>query len=104
MPEIARVTDTHRGTCSHGQRCCPHSVTGTIIEGSPDTSANGLAVARLNDAVRHNCPHCGTGNISSASATVKANGIGVARIGDTVRYPGGSGVIVSGSENVKAGD
>ena len=103
MARIARVTDEHRGICSHGLDCCPHNVVGTIVEGSPDTLANGLNVARLNDAVIHNCPHCGTGYISSASSTVKANGKGVARLGDTVIYPGGSGTITTSSGDVNAG-
>jgi uncharacterized Zn-binding protein involved in type VI secretion len=103
MAGVARKTDTHAGICSHGFPCCPHSVTGTIVEGSPDTNANSLSVARLGDAVVHNCPHCGTGNISSASGTVNANAKGVARLGDTVTYPGGSGTITSASENVNAG-
>lgn len=102
MPGVARKTDVHQGTCSHGAPCCPHSVTGTIIEGSPERSANGLNVARLNDKVEHNCPHCGTGFISSASSTVFANGRGVARLGDTVTYPGGSGTITTASGDVNA--
>ena len=100
MPAQARVTDEHRGTCSHGASCCPHSVVGTIIEGSPDTFVNGLQAARLNDSVVHNCPHCGTGHISSASGTVSVNGIPAARLGDAVTYPGGGGTITTSSENV----
>ena len=103
MPNIARVTDEHRGICDHGELCCPHNVVGTIVQGSPDTFANGLQVARLNDAVVHNCPHCGTGFVSSASGAVRANGIGVARLGDAVTYPGGEGSITTASPNVFAG-
>ena len=103
MPQVARVTDEHRGTCSHGASCCPHNVEGSIIEGSANVFANNLEVARLGDAVVHNCPHCGTGWIDSASATVKANGIPVARLGDKVTYPGGEGTIVTGSPNVFVG-
>jgi len=104
MAQAARVTDEHRGICNHGAPCCPHIVVGTIVEGSPDTNINGLAAARLNDAVVHNCPHCGTGFVSSASGTVRANGIGVARLGDSVTYPGGGGTITTASGNVRAGD
>jgi uncharacterized Zn-binding protein involved in type VI secretion len=103
MPKAARVTDTHAGICDHGLPCCPHSVTGTITQGSPDTFINGKPAARLNDTVVHNCPHCGTGYISSASGTVNINGRGAARQGDEVTYPGGSGVITSGSGNVNHG-
>ena len=103
MPAVARVGDTHEGICSHGAPCCPHSVSGPIVAGSPDVQANGIPVARLGDAITHSCPHCGTGNVSSASGTVKANGIGIARLGDSVVYPGGGGTIVSASPNVFAG-
>jgi len=103
MPGVARLNDTHSGTCSHGLKCCPHAVSGPIVSASNDVKANGIGVARLDDSVTHNCPHCGTGNISSASGTVKANGKGVAREGDSVTYPGGSGKIVSASGNVFAG-
>ena len=104
MPPFARKTDEHRGICTHGAPCCPHSVVGTIVEGSLDTNVNTLPAARLNDAVEHDCPHCGTGYISSASGTVKVNGRGAARLGDTVTYPGGSGKITISSDNVNAGD
>lgn len=104
MAGVARVGDRHEGICDHGAPCCPHFVSGTIVKGSTNVKANGKQVARLGDTVNHNCPHCGVGWISSSSSTVKANGIGVARIGDTVEYPGGSGVIVSGSVDVNTGD
>ena len=103
MPAQARVTDTHAGICDHGFDCCPHSVSGTIVGGSPNVFANGLAAARLGDPVVHSCPHCGTGNISSSSGTVLINGIGAARLGDAVTYPGGGGTITSGSPDVNSG-
>ena len=103
MPASARVTDEHRGVCSHGAPCCPHNVVGTITNGSPDTNINGLRAARLNDPVEHNCPHCGTGYISSASGTVSINGIPAARLGDEVTYPGGSGTITTASGDTTAG-
>jgi uncharacterized Zn-binding protein involved in type VI secretion len=103
MPAVARVGDQHSGVCSHGLPCCPHGVSGPIVQGSPDVFANGKAVARLGDSITHSCPHCGTGNVSSASGTVKANSKGVARVGDSVTYPGGGGTIVQGSSDVFAG-
>jgi uncharacterized Zn-binding protein involved in type VI secretion len=103
MPAVARVGDPHSGTCSHGDKCCPHSVSGVIVSGSPNVFANGKAVARPGASVTHSCPHCGTGYVSSASSTVRANSIGVARVGDSVTYPGGSGTINSGSGDVFAG-
>ena len=103
MPQVARVTDEHKGTCSHGASCCPHSVTGTIATGSLDVFVNGLQAARLGDRVIHDCPHCGTGHISSASKSVFANGIPVARLGDAVTYLGGGGIITTASPDVFVG-
>jgi len=103
MSQIARVTSEHRGVCGHGATCCPHVVVGTIVQGSPDVFVDGLQVARLNDMVVHNCPHCGTGRVASASSKVIANGVPVARMGDSVMYPGGSGVISSGSPTTVTG-
>ena len=100
MPNIARVTDEHKGICDHGDLCCPHNITGTITQGSPNVYINGLPVARLADMVEHNCPHCGIGWIVSSSSNINANGIGVAMLGDIVTYPGGSGVITTASDNV----
>ena len=38
--ELARVNDTTHGTCNPGEDCCPHSVDGAIITGSPNTYTN----------------------------------------------------------------
>lgn len=103
MPGSARVGDMHVGICGHGAICCPHSVSGPIVEGSPNVFTNGRPQARLGDLVSHDCPHCGVGWISSASGSVFANSKGHARIGDTVVYPGGSGVIVESSTDVFSG-
>lgn len=103
MPRAARVGDLHKGTCNHGMLCCPHDVIGPIIGGSSDTYVNSKPQARVGDAVRHNCPHCGTGQIVEGSSTVFVNGKRVARIGDRVKYPGGSGIIIEGSDNVYEG-
>lgn len=101
--QVARVTDIHEGICGHGAPCCPHTVSGPIVEGSPNTFTNGLAQARDGDLVHHNCPHCGIGWVVASSETVFVNGKSIARIGDTVIYPGGSGVIIKSSENVFSG-
>ena len=103
MARVARVTDMHKGTCSHGAPCCPHAVSGPIVEGSGNTFTNKLKQARDNDLVHHNCPHCGTGRIVASSQSVRVNGKAIARLGDTVIYPGGSGKIIEGSSNVFSG-
>ncbi len=103
MAGIVRVGDSHAGICDHGLMCCPHYVTGTFIEGSPDVLVNGKGVVRQGDAVEHNCPHCGTGTAEGSDSTVLVNGKPVQRVGDKVVYEGGSGVATGGSEDVSAG-
>ena len=106
MPPVTRANlDTHSGICSHGLLCCPHSVSGVFIQGSPNVLTNGRPTVRLNDALVSSCPHCGGvgGRASSASGTVFANGRGVVRAGDSVVYPGGGGTVNNGSPNVNAG-
>lgn len=100
----ARLGDKHEGICDHGSICCPHNVTGTIIEGSSSIFVNGKPIARKGDKVIHDCPHCGTGYINVGSSTVHSNVKPTARIGDEVIYPGGKGVIIEGSPNVFTGD
>lgn len=103
MSRFARVTDQHKGICGHGAPCCPHSVSGPIVEGSPDVVTNGLQQARDGDLVHHDCPHCGIGWIVASSETVFVNDKKIARLGDVVTYPGGSGKIVEGSPDAFAG-
>lgn len=86
MPGVARLGDT----ITHG---------GAITGASPDTSANGIRVARLGDTVE--CDVHGEQTITSASTTVKANGKGVARLGDSVSC---GATISSASDDVSAGD
>jgi len=103
MPEAARKGDTHKGICGHGEDCCPHGVSGPIVQGSPDTFVNDRPVARIGDEVRHNCPHCGWGWVAEGSETVFTNERKKARRGDRVVYPGGDGTIVEGSDDVFVG-
>ena len=102
MPAIARVGDQHTGTCAHGSPCCPHPVVGAIVSGASKTQVNGQLAARIGDTVAHSCPHCGIGTIVAGSSICIVEGSGVARVGDAVVYPGGAGVIVSGSPTVQS--
>lgn len=68
MAKIIRVGDPG----SHG---------GSVTTGSPDTFANGLAVARVGDT--YNCPIHGPNPIATGSPDTTANGQAVARVGDT---------------------
>lgn len=83
--KVARLGDA----ISHG---------GNITSASPNTWANGIKVARLNDSVL--CLRHGPQAISSASTTVKANNRGVARLGDSITC---GAVISSASPNVWSG-
>lgn len=103
MPRMARMNDYHKGICDHAAPCCPHIVTGPIVEASGNVRTNGKGTARLNDKVIHDCPHCGTGYIAEASGSVFVNGRGAARLGDRVVYPGGEGKIIEGSRDTNAG-
>lgn len=45
MPAAARLGD--RSNCpsdSHGNKCCPHNVTGPATEGSPNVFINGKSL------------------------------------------------------------
>ena len=99
----SRVGDTTIGTGTHGLKCCPHTFTGIIVQGSTNCFINGSSAARIFDITAHACPHCGVGIIIGGSTTVVANNRGVARIGDAVNEICGMGNIVSGSGNVKSG-
>ncbi|MCJ7957068.1 MULTISPECIES: PAAR domain-containing protein [Pseudomonas] len=59
----------------------PTSDGGRVLEGSLETTINGLAVARLGDRV--SCPH-GIGTIVSGDETLLVEGRPVAREGDLI--------------------
>lgn len=97
MSSVAKVGDTYMGMCTHGDECCPHSISGTIIQGSNNSNCNKSNIARLGDSTKHTgCPHCSSGKISSCkSSSVKVNGIAIATAGDIVSYSGGQSSIIS---------
>lgn len=72
---------------------------GIITTGSDDTFANGRPVARKDDI--HVCPIHGSNTIITGSLTVLTNQKLTARIGDLCAC---GAVIVTGSDNVTAGD
>ena len=67
MPAVIRVGDPG----SHG---------GAVATGSPDTTANGLSVARVGDT--YSCPIHGPNPIVTGSPDTTANGQAIARVGD----------------------
>jgi uncharacterized Zn-binding protein involved in type VI secretion len=68
MPAVIRIGDPG----SHG---------GSVTTGSPDTTVNGLAVARVGDT--YDCPDHGPNPIVTGSPDTTVNGLAVARVGDT---------------------
>jgi uncharacterized Zn-binding protein involved in type VI secretion len=72
---------------------------------SPNVRVNGIGAVRIGDVVSvHNMSFCVLESppLSTGSSTVRVNGKGVGRLGDN--YAGdGSNIILSGSQNVRAG-
>ncbi len=99
MISSARATDLIMGVCSHGLPCCPHTVTGMIIMGSPKVQYDGLPAARFGDMVITTCPHCGgVGSICLGGAQKNLiDGIPAHRLGDSYVGPFGNGIIITGS-------
>lgn len=105
MPKASRISD--EANCpsdSHGKICCPHNVTGPAINGSPNVNINGLKALRLNDPGTHSeCCGSNTWNCTEGSSTVFINGLPAVRQGDKTTHCGGTGNMVSGSDNVSIG-
>ena len=96
MPKVARVGDVTMGSCSvHG-----NNISGVIMTGSSNVTADGIPVSKIGDSVQATCGHVST--ITSGSSIATVNGLPVARVGDSV---GGSpyvAVIISGSPTVES--
>jgi uncharacterized Zn-binding protein involved in type VI secretion len=82
MIGIARVGDT----MSHGN---------TLTNGSPNVTADSLAVVRVGDI--YNCPTHGSVLMVSGSSNVFANGVAVCRLGDAASC---GAVVTSASTDV----
>ena len=105
MPAAARLTDdANCPSDSHGNICCPHNVTGPAIDGSPDVNINGLKALRLGDPGIHGaCCGSNTWVCSQGSLTVFINGKPAVRLGDKTTHCGGTGKIITASDNVNIG-
>lgn len=105
MPQAARVTD--KANCpsdSHGNPCCSHNVTGPATKGSADVFINSLSALRLGDPGTHAaCCGSNTWVCSAGSSTVFINGLPAVRLGDKTTHCGGTGKIITGSNNVSIG-
>jgi uncharacterized Zn-binding protein involved in type VI secretion len=95
-----RIGDISIGIGTHGLRCCPHFIVGTVIVGSPTTFANSLAMGRIGDTVVLTCPHSPIGFILTGSPDVLAENISLSRVNDKVNYNCGIGTLITGSSDV----
>jgi len=102
MPGVTRVNDLTIGVGSHGGKCCPHTITGVVMIGSPDVFSNDLNNGRIGDIAIHDCPHCPIGILLTGSSDVYANGIPFSRLGDQVNEVCGSGTVITASSDVFA--
>ena len=75
---------------------------GAIVATATATAVNGLAPARIGDAVEpHGDPPHDSATMVEGSATVLVEGVGVCRVGDAASC---GHTITTGSPNVAAGD
>jgi uncharacterized Zn-binding protein involved in type VI secretion len=105
MPGAARLGDKAEGIDAHGCIAGPHRVSGPIVQGSPDTEANGKPLARQGDMGIHKIC-CGPNifYIRTGSNSVFCNGKRVARLKDATLHCGGVGEIKQGSSDVIIGN
>ena len=105
MPAQSRLWDITIGTGSHGLPCCPHTIVGYRVTGSPDVAVNDRAASRAHaDLALHSCPHCAVNLCIQGSHDVRVGGLAAHRVGDAVTEFCGSGVTVTGSPDVFTND
>ncbi len=90
MPSVARKGDLHS---------CPLHGVGTIIQGSPTTTAEGKPVARVGDTVM--CPDGSVAVILPNNACVSVDDKRIARKGDLTSH---GGIITTGADTVTVAD
>lgn len=105
MPGASRLGDTsYCGSDSHGNLCCPHSVSGPAVSASGNVLINGRGALRQGDSGVHSaCCGPNTWNTTACSRTVFINGKGAVRQGDMTQHCGGTGSMQTGSQNVIIG-
>lgn len=95
---VIRVGDKVQFACVRGGTVI--SGTGSVVQGSPDVSANGSPVARDGDRVQ--CGGCGSGRIQATGENL-CNGTPIAVDGDEVILDGGGKIyayVVAGDTDV----
>ena len=105
MPFQGRLGDVaHCPSCSHGNICCSHGVTGPAVLGSFNVHVNGRPALRMADpGVHSSCCGSNTWIAVGCSFSVIINGRGAHRFGDLTKHCGGVGALVLGSTNVIVG-
>ncbi len=106
MPPQGRLGDKSKAMADkHGGLCCPHTVIGPAIQGSPNVFVNFRPALRVGDRGIH-APCCGPNmwKAQKGSATVFINKKAAHRKGDTDKHCGGSGKLIEGSPDVIVGD
>lgn len=99
MPRQSRLYDITIGIGSHGYPCCPHSIVGFRITGSPNHSTNNLPTSRVYDFAIHTCGHCGVNMCITGSPNKSINNLATHRVHDIVTEFCGIGTTVTGSYN-----
>lgn len=99
MPGIVRAgIDLAVGVCYHpGTGPFGHPITCMVTVGSPLTTAENIAIARMTDITENSCIYSKTGIIISGSIITKDSELGVARAGDIVQFTYGVATFVQGS-------
>lgn len=102
MPPATRTGHESRNPAdSHGAKCCPHSVIGPAVSGSPNVFLEGLPMLRVGDPGVHSaCCASNSWQCAAGSTDVFVNGIPAVRRGDATRHCGGAGAMVNGSTTV----
>ena len=102
MPGITRVSDISLGICGCCCDSCPHQWMSVHVQGSPDVFANGLSAMRApGDVGSSTCPHCPASYSVTGSANVVINGRMAHRVGDVHIVACGTGIVISGSPDVR---
>lgn len=98
---MTRLWDMTIGTGSHGLPCCPHTIIGYRVTGSPNVDVNGRAASRAHaDIALHNCPHCAINLCIQGSPDVLINELPAHCVGDAETEFCGTGITITGSPDV----
>jgi uncharacterized Zn-binding protein involved in type VI secretion len=98
--QICRIGDIGEGICTGPSNDDPHTITGTIIQGSGTVMAEGSGVSRIGDIIEGNDSHKEIAVILTGSPSVFSEGGMTARIGDYFEGPDFEGTLIIGAATV----